>query len=135
MTNNLLSLTNSITQQLNESNDKMALSVDNAYTLFYSKFRSNSHRIKALMEQLEQRSDKNILEYDNALQECHRFYVNQRRILLTNSINHAINDLSVKYQRDTCTLVRSSCSFLINLCQDEYMLFSQFFSKNSILLQ
>jgi conserved oligomeric Golgi complex subunit 3 len=133
--NSLNNLANSITIHLQETKESLTLSADNAYTLFYGKFRSNSHRIKALMEQLEQRTDKNIIEYDQALVECHKYYVHQRRMLLLGSIHNAINDLGMKYQRDTCTLVRSSCSFMINLCLDEYKLFTQFFTKPSYLLK
>lgn len=132
--NSLNNLANSITIHLQETKESLTLSADNAYTLFYGKFRSNSHRIKALMEQLEQRTDKNIIEYDQALIECHKYYVHQRRMLLLGSIHNAINDLGMKYQRDTCTLVRSSCSFMINLCLDEYKLYTQFFTKPSYLL-
>ena len=32
--------------------------VDDAFTLFYGKFRTNAPRVKALMEQIEQRVDK-----------------------------------------------------------------------------
>lgn len=138
MFNSLNSITNSIAQQMNETQTRDALtslSADNAYTLFYGKFRSNSHRIKTLMEQLEQRSEKNLIEYDQTLAECHKYYINQRRMLLSASINNAINDLTLKYQRDTCTLVRSSCSFMIHVCQDEHKLFQQFFAKKSILLK
>jgi hypothetical protein len=133
--NSLNNLTNSITTHIQETKETLTLSADNAYTLFYGKFRSNSHRIKTLMEQLEQRTDKNIIEYDQALLECHKYYIHQRRMLLLGSINNAINDLTMKYQRDTCTLVRSSCSFVINLCLDEYKLFTQFFSRPGLLLK
>lgn len=86
------------------------------------------------MEQLEQRVDKGINEYDEALIECHGYYVNQRRALLSVPISNAINDLTNKNRRDTCTLVRNSCSFMINLCQDEHKLFMQFFTKTSPVL-
>ncbi len=32
--------------------------VDDAFTLFYGKFRTNAPRVKSLMEQIEQRVDK-----------------------------------------------------------------------------
>ena len=31
---------------------------DDAFTLFYGKFRTNAPRVKSLMEQIEQRTDK-----------------------------------------------------------------------------
>ena len=32
---------------------------ENAFTLFYGKFRTNAPRVKTLMEQIEQRGEKN----------------------------------------------------------------------------
>jgi hypothetical protein len=66
------------------------------------------------------------------------------------SVQSAIQDLAIKNERDMCTLVnkdfwkyiinillkvRSGCAFLLHLCQDEYQLFYQFFSKHSVHLE
>ncbi|CAF0794376.1 unnamed protein product [Didymodactylos carnosus] len=103
---------------------------DDAYTLFYGRFRINAPKVKVLSEELEQRCTKNP-EYEKTLTDCHECYTNQRRMLLTYSIASAIQDLAVKHERDMCTLVRSGCAFVLHLCQDEYQLFYQFFSKRS----
>ena len=111
-------------------------SADNSYTMFYSKFRVNSSRIKTLMEQLEQRVELNSQsDYEQALGECHRCYIAQRKILILGAVVNAIDELVRKYQRDTCSLVRSSCSFMIHLCQDENQLFANFFSKKSVYFE
>ena len=91
--------------------------------------------------------------YEKTLSDCHECYAMQRRALLTFSVQSAIQDLAVKNERDMCTLVkkdfrmmssvssfssvqvRGGCAFLLHLCQDEYQLFYQFFSKHSVHLE
>lgn len=132
--NTLTQATNSIIQSIQSSpNPVINFSEDNSYTTFYSKFRVNSNRIKTLMEQLEQRVELNKQpDYEQALADCQRCYIQQRRSLILTSVSNAINEFVQKHQRDTCALVRSSCSFMIHLCQDENQLYNQFFSKPSV---
>ena len=94
-------------QSIQESpNSTIKFSADNAYTMFYSKFRVNSSRIKTLMEQLEQRVElNNQPDYEKALAECHQCYIQQRKAFILSSVQNAINELVHKYQRDTCSLV------------------------------
>jgi len=106
---------------------------DDAYTLFYGRFRVNAPKVKVLAEELEQRCSRNP-EYEKTLSDCQECYTIQRRALLTSSVQSAIQDLANKNERDMCTLVRSGCAFLLHLCQDEYQLYYQFFSKHSIHL-
>ena len=105
--NSLTSVTNTIMQSIQETpNSTIKFSADNAYTMFYSKFRVNSSRIKTLMEQLEQRVELSQQpDYEHALAECHRCYIQQRKMFILNSVQNAINELVQKYQRDTCSLV------------------------------
>ena len=124
-----------ISEEINEET-KNLLSSNHSYTLFYSKFRSNSQRIKSLIEQLEQRANTSPLsDYKDALSECQSFYASQRRLLLQNCVLNTITELTKKYNRDTCSLVRSGCSFMVRLCQDESKLFSHFFTESSIHLK
>jgi hypothetical protein len=116
-----------------DPNKNHTLLSDDAYTLFYGRFRINAPKVKVLAEELEQRCARNP-EYEKTLSDCHECYTNQRRILLTSSVQSAIQDLAIKNERDMCTLVRSGCAFLLHLCQDEYQLFYQFFSKHSVHL-
>ena len=106
-TNSLTSVTNSIMQTIQDSPDpQIKFSADNAYTMFYSKFRMNSSRIKTLMEQLEQSVElNNQPDYELALADCHRCYIQQRKIFIMNAVQNAINELVQKHQRDTCSLV------------------------------
>ncbi|XP_060583115.1 conserved oligomeric Golgi complex subunit 3-like isoform X2 [Ruditapes philippinarum] len=106
---------------------------NNAFTLFYGKFRANAPRVKSLMEQLEMRTDKSP-EYEQILSDCHQCYFSQRETLLGPSINSTINDLATKHVRDHCSLMRSGCAFMVHVCEDEYQLYLNFFSKPTIML-
>ncbi|CAF0746344.1 unnamed protein product [Brachionus calyciflorus] len=137
--NSLTSVTNQIMQSIQESsNPVVKFSADNAYTMFYSRFRINSSRIKTLMEQLEQRVELNnqkFIDYEHCLADCHKCYIQQRKVFIYQSVVNAINELVSKYQRDTSSLVRSSCSFMIHLCNDETQLYKNFFNKTSIFFE
>ncbi len=73
--NTLTMATNSIIQSIQASpNSVVNFSADNSYTIFYSKFRVNSVRIKTLMEQLEQRVELHKQpDYEQALADCQRY--------------------------------------------------------------
>lgn len=105
--NSLSSVTNQIIQSIQESsNPVIKFSADNAYTMFYSRFRINSSRIKTLMEQLEQRVElNNQQDYEQTLADCHRCYIQQRKLFILSSVVNAINELVQKHQRDTSSLV------------------------------
>lgn len=105
----LTSVTNQITQSIQESSSPVIkFSADNAYTMFYSRFRVNSSRVKTLMEQFEQRVElNNQPDYEYALAECHRCYIQQRKLFILSSVVNAINELVQKHQRDTSSLVTS----------------------------
>eukprot|EP00106_Octopus_bimaculoides_P007522 XP_014774964.1 PREDICTED: conserved oligomeric Golgi complex subunit 3-like isoform X2 [Octopus bimaculoides] len=106
---------------------------DDAFTLFYGKFRTNAPRVHALMEQLEQRTNKSV-EYAQILNDCHQCYFSQRELLLGPSVESTIADLAARYQRDHCALMRSGCVFMVHVCEDESQLYFNFFSKPSPLL-
>ncbi len=105
--NSLTHATNSIIQSMQDSAQTVIkFSAENSYTMFYSKFRVNSSRIKTLMEQLEQRVEfNNQPDYEQALSECHKWFIQQRRVFITASVTSAINELVQRHQRDTCALV------------------------------
>ncbi|XP_038049939.1 conserved oligomeric Golgi complex subunit 3-like isoform X2 [Patiria miniata] len=118
------------TQQVLPKKDVTADSSENAFTLFYGKFRSHAPKVKGMMEQIEQRLDKSP-EYQTLLDDCHQYYLNQRQQLLAPSITAAVNELATKHVRDHCALVRSGCAFMVHVCEDEYQLFFHFFSRQT----
>ncbi|XP_041353506.1 conserved oligomeric Golgi complex subunit 3-like isoform X2 [Gigantopelta aegis] len=120
------------TQHVQPSKDVPHMT-ENAFTLFYGKFRANASRIKPLTEQLEIRVDKSP-EYMEVLTDCHNCYFQQRELLIGPSIVSTIADLATKHSRDHCALVRSGCAFMVHVCEDEYQLFFNFFSTTTPLL-
>ncbi|BFZ06191.1 hypothetical protein BsWGS_09229 [Bradybaena similaris] len=120
------------TQQVQPKKDAPVMA-DNGFTLFYGKFRANAPRVKALTEQLEIRAEKDN-EYSQALTECHQYYFIQRETLLGPSISTTVVDLASRHMRDHCALMRSGCAFMVHVCEDEYQLYFNFFSKPTPLL-
>lgn len=50
---------------------------------------------------------------------------------MSSEVEAAIKNLTASYKGDHCALVRSSCAFMVHVCQDEHRLFYQFFSKQT----
>ncbi|XP_073710841.1 conserved oligomeric Golgi complex subunit 3 isoform X2 [Misgurnus anguillicaudatus] len=117
-----------LTSQLTKRDPMGAPNVDNAFTLYYVKFRAAAPKVKRLIEQVEQRSGR-IPEYQQLLDEIHQCYLDQREVLLGPSINSTITDLTTQNNKDHCALVRSGCAFMVHVCQDEHQLYNEFFSK------
>ncbi|RXN21111.1 conserved oligomeric Golgi complex subunit 3 [Labeo rohita] len=117
-----------LTAQLTKRDPLGAPNADNAFTLYYVKFRAAAPKVRRLIEQVEQRSDK-IPEYQQLLDEIHQCYLDQRDVLLSPSINSTITDLTSQNNKDHCALVRSGCAFMVHVCQDEHQLYNEFFSK------
>lgn len=117
-----------LTAQLTKREPLGAPNLDNAFTLYYVKFRAAAPKVKRLIEQVEQRSGK-IPEYQQLLDEIHQCYQDQREVLLGPSINSTITDLTSQNNKDHCALVRSGCAFMVHVCQDEHQLYNEFFSK------
>ncbi|KAA0201080.1 hypothetical protein HAZT_HAZT001031 [Hyalella azteca] len=93
-----------------------------AYMRNNPKYRESSIYLVSSSDALHQ------VEYRNLLLDCHQCYFMQRRQLLGPCVTDAVAQLLAKYRKDHCTLVRSGCSFLVHVCEDEHMLFQQFFS-------
>ncbi|XP_039203573.1 conserved oligomeric Golgi complex subunit 3 isoform X1 [Crotalus tigris] len=117
-----------LTNQLIKRDPLVAPNSDNAFTLFYVKFRAAAPKVRTLFEQIEQRSEK-MPEYRQLLSEIHLCYLHQREQLLGPSITSTVTELTNRNNRDHCALVRSGCAFMAHVCQDEHQLFDEFFTK------
>uniref|UniRef100_A0A1I8IGH4 Conserved oligomeric Golgi complex subunit 3 n=1 Tax=Macrostomum lignano TaxID=282301 RepID=A0A1I8IGH4_9PLAT len=109
------------------------LSPENAFTLFYGRFRSHSAKVRPLMELLEDRWSRS-QDYQSALHECAAAYVQHRERLLRPSVQAAVTEMTARCSTDHCSLARTGCSFLLHLCDDEESLFRQFFRSLHPLL-
>ncbi|XP_067111221.1 conserved oligomeric Golgi complex subunit 3 [Osmerus mordax] len=119
-----------LTSQLTKRDPLGLANADNAFTLYYVKFRAAAPKVRTLIEQIEQRSEK-IPEYHQLLDEIHQCYLDQREQLLSPSITSTISDLTSQNHKDHCALVRSGCAFMVHVCQDEHQLYNEFFSKHT----
>lgn len=119
-----------LTSQLIKRDPLAAPNSDNAFTLFYVKFRAAAPKVSTLIEQIEQRCEK-ITEYQQLLSEIHNCYLDQRESLLSPSITSTIADMTSQNNRDHCALVRSGCAFMVHVCQDEHQLYNEFFTKTT----
>nr|XP_033803321.1 conserved oligomeric Golgi complex subunit 3 [Geotrypetes seraphini] len=119
-----------LTNQLLKRDPSAVPNADNAFTLYYVKFRAAAPKVSTLIEQIEQRAEK-ISEYQHLLGEIHQCYLDQREHLLSPSITMTISDLTSQNNRDHCALVRSGCAFMVHVCQDEHQLYNEFFTKTS----
>uniref|UniRef100_A0A8C5NI05 Conserved oligomeric Golgi complex subunit 3 n=1 Tax=Gouania willdenowi TaxID=441366 RepID=A0A8C5NI05_GOUWI len=128
--NTMHNLTNQLTKRW--SNTSLT-NADNAFTLYYVKFRAAAPKVRSLIEQIEQRTEK-IPEYRQLLEEVHQCYLDQREQLLIPCITSTISDLSSQNSKDHCALVRSGCAFMVHVCQDEHQLYNEFFSKPTLKL-
>ncbi|XP_045062407.1 conserved oligomeric Golgi complex subunit 3 [Coregonus clupeaformis] len=117
-----------LTGQLTKRDPLGLANADNAFTLCHVKFRAAAPKVRTLIEQIEQRSER-IPEYHQLLEEIHQCYLDQREQLLRPGITATITDLTSQNYKDHCALVRSGCAFMVHVCQDEHRLYAEFFSK------
>uniref|UniRef100_A0A8D1S0H2 Conserved oligomeric Golgi complex subunit 3 n=1 Tax=Sus scrofa TaxID=9823 RepID=A0A8D1S0H2_PIG len=117
-----------LTNQLLKRDPSSVPNADNAFTLFYVKFRAAAPKVRTLIEQIEQRSEK-IPEYQQLLNDIHQCYLDQRELLLGPSITCTVTELTSQNNRDHCALIRSGCAFMVHVCQDEHQLYNEFFTK------
>ncbi|XP_030642854.1 conserved oligomeric Golgi complex subunit 3 isoform X2 [Chanos chanos] len=128
MKTHIVNTLQNLSSQLTKRDPLGAANADNAFTLYYVKFRAAAPKVRTLIEQVEQRSEK-IPEYQQLLDEIHQCYLDQRELLLSPSITSTITDLTGQNNKDHCALVRSGCAFMVHVCQDEHQLYNEFFSK------
>uniref|UniRef100_A0ABI7ZRK2 Conserved oligomeric Golgi complex subunit 3 n=1 Tax=Felis catus TaxID=9685 RepID=A0ABI7ZRK2_FELCA len=117
-----------LTSQLLKRDPASVPNADNAFTLFYVKFRAAAPKVRTIIEQIEQRSEK-IPEYQQLLNDIHQCYLDQRELLLGPSITCTVTELTSQNNRDHCALIRSGCAFMVHVCQDEHQLYNEFFTK------
>ncbi|KAJ7592675.1 Sec34-like family-domain-containing protein [Mycena floridula] len=96
--------------------------------LLYTRFRSTSSQLSPLLRELEHRAQAHPDELDALLSECHSAYFSARKSLISGPLNEEIRGLDPS-RTELVELTRAGCSYLKQLCTDEFNLYREFFNS------
>ncbi|KAI0338277.1 Sec34-domain-containing protein [Trametopsis cervina] len=96
--------------------------------LLYTRFNSVSQQLAPLLGELERRAVAHPDELSALLAECHAAYFSARRGLLVPRLVEEIKGLDPS-RTELVELTRAGCSYLKQLCTDEFSLFRAFFDS------
>ncbi|RDB16287.1 Conserved oligomeric Golgi complex subunit 3 [Hypsizygus marmoreus] len=96
--------------------------------LLYTRFKTVSQQLLPLLNELERRARAHPQELSALLSECHAAYFAARKSLLVSRITEEIKGLDPA-RTELVELTRAGCSYLKQLCTDEFELFREFFSS------
>ncbi|KIP09466.1 hypothetical protein PHLGIDRAFT_67633 [Phlebiopsis gigantea 11061_1 CR5-6] len=96
--------------------------------LLYTRFTSVSSQLAPLLGELERRAAAHPDELSSLLSECHSAYFAARKGLLTPRLIEEIKGLDPA-RTELVDLTRAGCSYLKQLCTDEFDLFRAFFNS------
>ncbi|KAJ7637031.1 Sec34-like family-domain-containing protein [Roridomyces roridus] len=96
--------------------------------LLYTRFRSVSAQLSPLLGELERRAAAHPTELAALLTECHSAYFSMRKALLVGRLTEEIRGLDPG-RTELLELTRAGCSYLKQLCTDEFALYGAFFSS------
>ncbi|KAF9011857.1 Sec34-domain-containing protein [Cyathus striatus] len=119
----LRALTADISRRLSEKD----LSEHIQTHLLYPRFASVATRIRPLLAELERRGKAYPNELGALLGECHAAYFYARRQLVIPRVGEEIRGLD--WVGGLVELTRAGCSYLKQLCTDEFHLYREFFSS------
>ncbi|KAF8513130.1 Sec34-like family-domain-containing protein [Hysterangium stoloniferum] len=95
--------------------------------LLYSKFSSASFQVAPLLAELERRAKVHPDELASLLAECHAAYLGARKSLLIGRLMEDIKGLDPAHS-ELVELTRTGCTYLRQLCMDEFDLYRRFFN-------
>ncbi|GMH13761.1 hypothetical protein Nepgr_015602 [Nepenthes gracilis] len=107
--------------------NQVALSEGVEASVIYVRFKAAASELKIVFEEIESRFSRK--EYSQLLEECHRFYCEQRLSLVRGIVQQRISYFAKKEALPSLT--RSGCAYLMQECQLEHQLFSHFFPSSS----
>ncbi|KAJ6608410.1 hypothetical protein B0H10DRAFT_2067888 [Mycena sp. CBHHK59/15] len=96
--------------------------------LLYTRFKSVSSQLSPLLGELERRAQAHPAELSALLAECHTAYFSVRKALLVGRLTEEIKGLDPS-RTELVELTRAGCSYLKQLCTDEFNLYQAFFSS------
>ncbi|KZT04128.1 Sec34-domain-containing protein [Laetiporus sulphureus 93-53] len=120
----LRALTVDITKRMSEK-DVSATAQEH---LLYTRFYTVSAQLAPLLSELERRATAHPEELSSLLSECHAAYFAARKGLLVNRLMEEIKGLD-PIRTELVELTRAGCSYLKQLCTDEFNLFRAFFNS------
>ncbi|OCH92045.1 Sec34-domain-containing protein [Obba rivulosa] len=120
----LRALTTDVSRRLSERD----VSATAQMHLLYTRFRSVSAQLAPLLAELERRAAAHPEELSALLTECHSAYFSARKSLLVNRIIEEIKGLDPT-RTELVELTRAGCSYLKQLCMDEFDLYRSFFNS------
>ncbi|KAJ3525095.1 hypothetical protein NMY22_g10717 [Coprinellus aureogranulatus] len=95
--------------------------------LLYTRFDSVATKVAPLLGELERRARKYPDDLGSLLAECHSAYFAVRKALLVPKVLEEIRGLDPA-RSELVELTRAGCSYLKQLCTDEFNLYRRFFS-------
>ncbi|KAF8882705.1 Sec34-like family-domain-containing protein [Infundibulicybe gibba] len=101
--------------------------------LLYTRFKSVTPQLAPLLGELERRARVHPDELSALLAECHSAYFAARKSLLINRLTEEIRGLDPE-RTELVELTRAGCSYLKQLCTDEFNLYREFFDSGEELL-
>ncbi|KAH9858997.1 Sec34-domain-containing protein [Lenzites betulinus] len=96
--------------------------------LLYTRFHTVSGPLAPLLAELERRAQAHPDELSALLAECHTAYFSARKSLLVGRLMEEIKGLDPA-RTELVELTRAGCSYLKQLCTDEFTLFRSFFNS------
>ncbi|PCH35965.1 Sec34-domain-containing protein [Wolfiporia cocos MD-104 SS10] len=120
----LKALTADVTKRISEKDVSATAQMHLLYTRFYTV----SAQLAPLLSEIERRATAHPEELSSLLSECHSAYFAARKALLVNRLMEEIKGLDPA-RTELVELTRSGCSYLKQLCTDEFSLFRAFFNS------
>ncbi|KAH9932506.1 Sec34-like family-domain-containing protein [Fomitopsis serialis] len=120
----LKALTVDVTKRMSEKDVSTTAQMHLLYTRFYTV----SAQLAPLLAELERRAAAHPDELSSLLSECHAAYFAARKGLLVSRLLEEIKGLDPT-RTELVELTRSGCSYLKQLCTDEFNLFRAFFNS------
>ncbi|KAJ9118234.1 hypothetical protein QFC22_004141 [Naganishia vaughanmartiniae] len=107
-------------------NDRFELSETAMMALIYTKFTSFAFPLRPLLAELELRATQNKEELGNLLEDCHHAWIGVRRHLINPAVEKEIKGMEPN-TTPLVDLTRDGCTYLKQVCTEEFNLFKQFF--------